>query len=66
MLAVDALMADPGDLFGQPLHQLLVDGWQFDPLHARNCGIFDPQLAGLVDQDSVTVSRSSHSRNGAR
>ena len=51
MLAVNTLMADPRDLLGQPLEQLVVQSIEPDSLHARLAGILDPKLTRPVDDD---------------
>ena len=67
MLAVDALVADARDLFGEALDQPVVD------LAALRCAACragaHPRSTlspGRLTRISVTVSRSSHWRNGAR
>ena len=51
MLAVDALVADPRNLFGQALDQPVIDMRRLDALHARRGSILDPDFAGTVDED---------------
>ena len=51
MLAVDPLMADPGDLFGEPLHMGVVDFRNIEALHRAVHRILDPQLTGAVDEN---------------
>jgi len=51
VLAVDALVADAGDLLGEALDQLVVDLRRGDPPHSRLLGVLDPDLARAVDDD---------------
>ena len=51
MVAMDALVADPRDLFGQALEQLVVHRRHRHALHAAAFRVLDPHFAGSVDQD---------------
>jgi len=51
MFAVDPLMADAGDLFGEALNQAIVDLGNAMALHSRLRAVFHPHLARPVDED---------------
>ena len=52
VFAVDSLVTDAGDLFGEALDQPVVDVGANDALHAPDTGIFYPNLARTVHKDS--------------
>jgi hypothetical protein len=51
MFPVNPLMADPGDLFGQALQQLIINTRMGNALHGRLSGILDPDFPGAIDQN---------------
>ena len=51
MFAIDALVTDPRNLFGQTLYQPVVNVRRVNLLHARSGCILDPDFAGTVDHD---------------
>ena len=51
VFAVDPLVRNAGDLFGEALDQPVINLRRINPLHPRIRRILDPHLAGAVDHD---------------